>query len=107
MTLPNVQDVTVHDAGGDVDTKNVHVTVKGTGTIFRICGFSTERACLAERFGANPDNCDVEMVEISDGTDSRGGWQTANADDGAVYVALTTWLRIRGHEPVASMSGYF
>jgi hypothetical protein len=107
LTLPNVSTVDVLPAGGDVDTKQVEVKVGTTGNHFFVTGFSTGEPCLADMHGADPDNCDVEMVEITDGKSSAGGWTTNLVDDGAVYVALTTWLRVQGHDVVASMDDYF
>ncbi|MEX3984310.1 hypothetical protein AB4Y45_35725 [Paraburkholderia sp. EG287A] len=106
-SLEHVSNVEVLCAGGDVDTKCVKVHVGPSGNCFFIAGFSTGEPCLVDVFGPDPDNCDVEMVEIKDGKSSAGGWTSNRVDDGAVYVALTTWLRVQGHEVVASMDGYF
>jgi hypothetical protein len=107
LTLDHVSSVEVTSAGGDVDTKRVKVNVGPSGNSFFITGFSTGTPYLGDVHGPDPDNCDVEMVEITDGKSSDGGWSTQRVDDGTVYVALTTWLRVQGHEVVASMDGYF
>lgn len=106
-TLSHVSRVRVLDAGGDVDTRRVWVKVATTGNAIHICGFSTGNECLSERFGQNPDNCEVEMVEVTDGKDSRGGWVSGLADDGAVYVAIVTWLQQQGHHVVPRLKDYF
>jgi hypothetical protein len=107
QTLPKVGRVRVRDSGGDVDTKSVAISVQSTGNSFSVCGFSTGNACLSEVFGFSPDNCEVEMVEVTDGKDSRGGWNSGLADDGAVYVAIVSWLTERGHHVVPRLKDYF
>jgi len=66
LTLDRVSSIEVLSTGGDVDTKRVKVNIGPSGNSFFITGFSTGRPFLADVYGPHPDNCDVEMVEITE-----------------------------------------
>jgi hypothetical protein len=99
--LPGILDVTVHPSGGDVDTENLYVDVAGTEDGLWIRGFDPERDIT------NPSMCDVPMVELSDGNDSRGGLNSDSEEMALAYVRIRKYLTRRGLEVVRSLDEYF
>lgn len=94
--------VEVHPAGGDYDTEGVLVTPHGTEDehLF-ICGFRTEAPLPVK------SDADIEMVEVSDGQDSRGGCSSQDERLTRAYGIVCAKLRQAGYQVVPSMDDYF
>jgi len=96
--------VEVFPQGGDVDTTNLSLTAKGAkkDTRLHIRGFVTDG-----KYITTPDDCGIEMVEVSDGQESRGGLNTACLKTGIMYATVCSTLRQMGYEVVPSLDAYF
>ena len=85
--------------GGDVDTSEV--IVKRKGYAVHVAGFVTQGDIV------DPDDADVEMVEITDGKDSRGGCNVTTADGMKLYSEVKIIITEAGFLTVDSMDEYF
>jgi hypothetical protein len=86
--------------GGDYDTTVVTLTPKNGDSIF-VSGFNTETPTT------NPDDMDIEMVEVSDGLDSSGGLNSSKMDTCRLYAEAFGTLRNNGFHVVKNMRDYF
>lgn len=88
--------------GGDVDTDNLAVHVDGSPDSLWVCGFVVEndRTC-------HSSNTKVDMIQITDGLDSRGGLNSKNPLTAQAYIAVRQYFVDRDAEVVDSMDPYF
>lgn len=102
--IENVASVTRHSQGGDVDTANLLVHIKGvTGERIRVLGFVTE----GEIHPRHADACEIEMIEVTDGQQSDTGLSSSNEALAVVYAQVCARLRKAGHAVVPSLKAYF
>jgi hypothetical protein len=94
-------EVVVQGQGGDCDSDNLVVKVKGCEDRLFICGFRTDADIIT------PDDCEVEMVEVKDGLDSRGGLNSDDETIGYLYVRVRKALIGAGFNVVNSLDEYF
>lgn len=94
-TLDCVESVSNDGPGGDVDTDNLRVKVRGADDeyIF-MCGFNVEE--INNIYITDPSNCDVEMVEVTD--QSGYGLQSDN------FTVAKAYIEVRQHFVGASAS---
>lgn len=91
------------EAGGDVDTDNIIVTMENHGDQLFICGFICEGY-----LDDNRSDVDVDMVEMSCGKDSRGGITGVfESDTIQAYADAMKVLKKIGFDVVPTMDGYF
>ena len=90
-------------SGGDVDSENIQLTAKwaADGNFLDVRGFVTRGVI------STPDDCEVEMVEVSDGHDSRGGLNTDDEPTCLLYAKVCSMLRKKGFSVVPSLDAYF
>jgi len=86
--------------GGDVDSTALEMHAVGSNDCFDVRGFVTDGDI------DNPDDCEIEMVEINDGHDSRGGWNSDCPLTGHMYVEVRIRLRKAGYLTVESLKDY-
>ena len=99
--------VKVETPGGDWDTDNLyirHTKARRSGALY-VFGFVTgEHAPLSD---TSTTDCDVEMVQVSDGEDSRGGLNSSNEYICHMYAGVVSRLRKKGFDVVPSMKDYY
>jgi len=100
-TLP---DVKVNEPGGDHDTENIQV-VWGDGNALFICGFHCENTHYDS--GNTENDMEIEMVEVTDGKDSRGGLNSSDLDVCKGYGVICGALRQAGFSVCPCMKDYF
>lgn len=103
-TVPNVTSVQRHDQGGDCDTTNLVVRLKGTTERIHVCGFVTNGNAIEFE---KADDTSIEMIEVSDGQDSKGGLSSSNRFVCVAYAEIVALLRRHGHTVVPSLKDYF
>lgn len=89
--------------GGDYDTTNLQLTAKGAAEdqFLHVCGFR------CEEYIRKPDDAEIEMVELKDGQDSRGGLHSTDEPTGLLYVKARNLLIGAGFEVVETIDDYF
>lgn len=103
LTLPGVKSITTTLPGGDVDTEALIVEVLDDGDCLWVRGF----IMLDSGEISNPANTMIEMIEVEDGRDSRGGLNSSHSTTCAVYGAIVAALRQAGFSVVPKMDAYF
>ena len=95
--------VTTKSPGGDYDTTNLILGAKGAEEDARlyVLGFTQEIEMV------NPDDADVEMIEISDGQDSRGGLNSYDETTGILYVKIRKFFHDSGFEVINQIKDYY
>lgn len=101
--IPLVMAVHVQEPGGDVDTDKIIVEVQGCENLLFVCGFNPEED------PANQSDCDVPMIELNDGQDSRMGLYSNEENLALAYVRVREYFRNQDSEVdvVGSMDDYF
>jgi len=94
--------VVVVGPGGDHDTEVVILDFGREGRLW-VRGFDPDQVL----WDNSPGDVKVELVEVSDGRDSRGGLNSEGEDICVGYGLATAALRRAGFSVVASMDGYF
>ena len=87
--------------GGDVDTEALVVHPKDGGDRLWVRGFITSFSEL------DPKDAEVEMIEVSDGMDSRGGLNSSHPVTCEVYGRIVSALRMLGFTVVPQLKDYF
>ena len=87
-------------AGGDYDTSAITIEPEEGDPLF-LCGFNCDDPVDAK------DDADVEMLELSDGLDSRGGLNSSDPITCAIFGTVISALRRAGWQVVGSMDEYF
>jgi hypothetical protein len=87
--------------GGDVDT--TYVNVKKDGYKLHICGFTPDLSIEIE----NPDDTEIELVEVTDGMDSAGGCNSYRLQDLEFHARVVYRLKQAGFDVVPTMDVYF
>lgn len=101
QALPLVEWAGLLSSDANDQTDTLCVTVKGTGTDFKVYGFNgdgIDDAKHASVYGAIlTDGKPAKPHEAaSKGHTYTPGWATAHREDGLVYLELMLWLRERG-----------
>lgn len=102
IRIPGVKSVTENGQGGDYDTNNLIIDLKGTSDQLRVCGFDDESGELV-----TIDDADVPMVELTDGLSSNGGLNSRNLKTAKVYILIRQYFIDKGFEVVPTMNAYF
>jgi len=91
--------------GGDVDTENLLIDIQHSPGYedkrFWVCGFDVKND------PADPADCEVEFVQLTDGDDSRGGLNSNSPNMALAYVKIREELQGLGFDVVDSMDEYF
>ena len=92
-----------NEIGGDHDTEGLRVNW-GDERLW-ICGFH----CTNTNYdsGNKPEDMEIEMVEVSDGKDSRGGLNSSDPDVCKGYGVICGALRQAGFSVCPCMKDYF
>lgn len=94
--------VEVSGPGGDCDTDNLILTAPSARDArLYVCGFITDGDIT------DPSDTDVDMVEVTDGQDSRGGLNTSDGPTALLYAEVCTALRKQKFNVVPQMKDYF
>ena len=101
-TIPEISNISVNSQGGDVDTSNLFISIKGVEDehLF-VCGF------VVDGFIDSPDDTDIEMIEVTDGQQSDTGLSSGTEYVCVAYARVVAALRKQGFQVVKSMDGYF
>ena len=96
--------INVEQPGGDHDTEGIQVTWECGDTLF-ICGFH----CTNTHYdsGNTEKDMEIEMVEVSDGKDSRGGLNSSDPDVCKGYGVICAAFRQAGFSVCPCMKDYF
>ena len=100
-TIPGNNVINVGHQGGDYDTREITIgrpPLDFEKVIF-IRGFHTTNEI------SNPDNCEIEMVEVQDGMDSSGGLRSN--DLGLIRLYAEVRVALRSFIVVDKMDDYF
>jgi predicted transcriptional regulator len=98
--IPGAASVKATDQGSEYCTNDIIVSTK-SGERLWMMGFNTRKEITT------PEDTTVEMVELSDGTDSRGGLQSNNPEVIRLYGEVRIVLTGMGAQVVAQMKDYF
>jgi len=90
----------VQGPGGDVDTERLILHFGDEGALW-VSGFVPVGSI------GDPSDAEVEMVEVTDGCDSRGGLNSDGMNICLGYGIVCSVLRRAGFLVVASMNDYF
>ena len=91
----------IHNSCGDVDTDNILVEVEDCEDILHVRGFNIEEAIT------NPADCGCELIQLTDGLDSRGGLNSDEENLALVYSRIRKYFRDAGFQVVPTMDDYF
>lgn len=90
------------EPGGDYDTCPVFVKPRNSEDCIFISGFVTGDDPISDI-----NDVDIEMVEVSDGLDSRGGLNSNNPYTIQAYADVRKKLASKGFSVVNKMDDYF
>jgi hypothetical protein len=94
------------EPGGDYDSTTLLVEpvppVKENQRVY-VAGFRTRHL----QPGTSRDDFDIDMIEVNDGLDSRGGLNSSNSIIAHLYAEICTRLRGAGFTVVPKMDDYF
>ena len=96
--------IIVGECGGDYDSETIEVRFDDR-EFLHICGFHTQQTNHGG--GNEPDDMEIEMIEVSDGQDSRGGLNSSHREMGISYGVICTTLRQKGFSVVPQLRDYF
>jgi hypothetical protein len=103
LRIKNVTKVINQGQGGDVDSDNLVIYVRGCNDKLWVNGFNTPD----EPDITTPGACDVEMIELSDGLDSRGGLNSSEAAVAMVYTRVRQYFIDKGATVVPTHKDYW
>lgn len=90
--------------GGDWDTANLVIKPDKISDPLYVCGFrSGVEPALTE---TEWDDGEVEMIELKDGLDSRGGLNSGDIETSVAYAVISSALRRKGWSVVPQMKDY-
>lgn len=101
--IPGIKNVTNSGPGGDVDTDNLQIEVSGSTDDLYVCGFITDSNNSIQ----NPSDCECEMVELSDGLDSRGGLNSEDFRTSQAYIKVRQYFVSKGVQVINQLKDYF
>ena len=101
--IPGVAKVTVNPPGGDVDTDNIVLTINGADDRLFIAGFEVR----SDRELPNKSDVEVEMVELTDGTDCTGGLSSDDFRVAEAFIHVRQYFVVNGAAVVDRMRDYF
>ena len=104
--IDQVSRVDITGPGGAVDTENLVIYLKGTDQMLWACGFAQDEAFYEIPYEEKGD-IDVEMVELDDGLDSRGGLNSTDPIVALAYVAVRQYFIDKDVDVVDDMDDYF
>lgn len=95
--------VTPCEQWSEITSRNIVVEAEGAAKHNQIyvTGFITGDTEL------NGNDCEIEMIEVSDGQDSRGGLNTDDEPTCVLYAKIVSALRKKGFSVVPQMKNYF
>jgi hypothetical protein len=98
--MPGTEKVTVQQQYSEYCTDALRIKPKGSKEAIFMFGFCVKRE-------PKPTDDEVEMVEMADGTDSRGGLQSSCPKLGHLFVDIKVMMKRMGFEVVDQMKDYF
>lgn len=101
-SIEGVRSVKSDGQGGDVDTDNLVLKIKGSKDSLHVAGFVIGNADIS-----TPENALIDMVELCDGLDSSGGLSSESLETSLAYARVASALRQRGFDVVDRMKDYF
>lgn len=105
--LKDVRITVASQADGDHDTVQVILRPEGRSHDGRIHDSITVVGFTLDDIGPNKLRAPVDMVEVKDGLDSRGGLASAQLRTCLLYGRVCSILRRRGFEVVPQLRDYF
>lgn len=101
--IDGIQKITNIGPGGDVDSDNFHIVVEDSDDALWVCGFNVDDY----RTARSATDVDVDMIQLTDGLDSRGGLNSKNHNTGNVYLAVRQYFIDRQAVVVGNLREYF
>lgn len=105
--LKDVRVSVAGQAGGDHDTVQIILRPEGTRADGRPHDSITVVGFTLDDIGPDKRRCPVDMVEVKDGLDSRGGLRSAQLRTCLLYGRVCSVLRRRGFDVVPQLRDYF
>jgi hypothetical protein len=99
--IPGVKGIRNTGQGGDVDSDNLTVSIKGATDQLFISGFVQGGEI------STPNVCEVDFIELTDGLDYRGGLNSTDARVADVYIAVRQYFVNSGAFVVPTHKAYF
>jgi hypothetical protein len=99
--ITNIEKIINSGQGGDYDTDNLIIKVKGSKDVLYICGFTPQVYCTT------PENAEVEIIQITDGLDSRGGLNSNNENLAVAFVQIRKYFEKKGFSTANTIKEYF
>lgn len=95
--------ITKRGPGGDVDSDGIMLHAKECKdkdiNLF-VCGF------VYEGYITTPSDCEVDLLEVTDGCDSDGGLNVDDLPTCLMYAHVCSRLRKAGHNVVRSLKAF-
>ena len=100
--IKGIHQVENQGPGEDVDSDNLYLTIKGSKGHIYIAAFDPERN------PTNPSDDEFTHIEVNDGVDSRGGFQTFKDQPlGQAYLAVCQYFATKGFNVVPCLKEYY
>jgi hypothetical protein len=99
--ISNIEKIRNMGQGGDYDTDNLSVKIKGSKDVLYLCGFTPKVRCTT------PENAEVEIIQITDGLDSRGGLNSNNENLAVAFVQIRKFFEKKGFSTANTIKEYF
>lgn len=99
--IPEISKIVNNGQGGDYDTDNLYIKIKGSRDTLYVRGFTPQVRCTT------PNNAQVEIIEITDGLDSRGGLNSNNENFAKLFVQVRKYFERKNFETANSIDEYF
>jgi hypothetical protein len=101
--ITDVYKVINQGPGGDCDSDNLVVYLRGCGDKLFVSGFNTpEQPDIT-----TPGACDVEMIELTDGRDDRGGLTSTIPAVAMAYTRVRQFFIDKGATVVPTHKDYW
>lgn len=102
-TVREVSKILNSGQGGDVDTDNLTLYVKGCEDKLHVCGFSPE----GDGEITTPGAAEVTHIEVSDGKQSSGGLSSGELNVGIAYAKVRKYFMDKGFHVVPCLKDYY
>lgn len=87
QVVPAFKAIKTLGQSNDYDTDNIVIEFHGTKDCLYLCGFTPKVPCN------NPDNTEVDYVEVTDDLDPQGGLNSQNEQIGQAFVLVKKYFR--------------
>jgi hypothetical protein len=100
--IPNFKEIKNLGQSNDYDTDNIVITFNTTKDSLYLCGFTPKVRC------DNPDNAEVDYVEVTDDLDNdEGGLNSKNEQIAQAFLLAKQYLRSKKFVVANKMDDFF